>query len=161
MSIVAAMIPVGVALNMASKLIHSRGNPAKTHFSDVLQESLGSRLVKQWDVDGDRALSVSEFGGSATAFARLDRDGDGALTAGELDAGLARVQFQRRANALADAAMRLRDSDNDGTLTAAEFGRDEELFAAVDANGDGRIDRDELLRAYMHEGNSFGEAGGA
>lgn len=159
MSIVAGMIPVGLALNLASKLIHSRGNPAKTHFSDALQESLGSRLVKQWDADGDGALSVSEFGGSATAFAQLDRDGDGALRAGELDAGLARAQFQRRAQALADAAMRLHDSDNDGALTAAEFGRDAELFEAVDANGDGRIDRDELLDAYTRRGGSFGETG--
>ena len=160
MSILAGMIPVGIALNAASKLIHSRGNPSKTHFSDVLQESLGSRLVKQWDVDGDRALSLSEFGGAATAFEQLDRDGDGALTAGELDAGLAQARFERRAHSLSNAAMRLYDSDNDGALTAAEFGRDEGLFAAVDADGDGRIDRDELLRAYMKQPGSFGEIAG-
>lgn len=160
MSIVAAMIPVGLALNVASKIIHSRGNSAKTPFSDVLQESLGSRLVKQWDADGDGTLSVSEFGGSATAFAHFDRDGDGVLKAGELDAGLARAQFQRRAQSLTDAAMRLYDFDNDGTLTAAEFGQDAKLFEAIDANGDGNIDRDELLGAYMRKGSSFGETEG-
>ena len=160
MSIVAAMIPMGMALNVASKMIHSRGNSAKTPFSDVLQESLGSRLVKQWDADGNGALSVSEFGGSAAAFAHLDRDGDGALRAGELDAGLARAQFQRRAQSLTNAAMRLYDSDNDGVLTAAEFGRDAKLFEAIDANGDGNIDGDELLGAFMRKGSAFGETEG-
>ncbi len=155
MSILAGMIPVGMALNMASKLIHSRGGHPKTSFSDVLQESLGSRLVKQWDGDGDGALSVSEFGGAPKAFARLDRDGDGALTAGELDAGLAQAQFQRRASALSNSVMRLYDSDGDGALTAAELPLDEEVFAAIDVDGDGRIDRDELLRAYMHQNASL------
>lgn len=154
MSILAGMIPVGLALNMASKLIHSRGGHPKTSFSDVLQESLGSRLIKQWDGDGDGVLSVSEFGGAPKAFAQLDRDGDGALTAGELDAGLAQAQFQRRANALSDAVMRLHDSDSDGALTAVELPLDDDVFAAIDANGDGRIDRDELLRAYMPQSGS-------
>jgi len=154
MSILASAVPVSMALNMASKLIHSRGNPAKTDFSDVLQESLGARLVKQWDADGDRTLSLSEFGGAASAFAQFDRNGDGALTAGELDAGLAHAQFQRRAHALTDTVMRLHDSNNDGVLTAAELGRGEELFSDIDANRDGHIDRDELLRAYLRHGRS-------
>lgn len=154
MSLLAGMIPVGLALNMASKAIHARANSAKTNFSDVLQESLGARLIDQWDTDGDQALSLSEFGGPATAFEQLDRDGDGALTGGELDAGLAQAQSQRRAQALTDAVMRLHDSDNDGTLSALELAKDEKVFAQIDANGDGQINRDELLDAYMKRGPS-------
>lgn len=160
MSILASMVPVGVALNMASKLLHSRGGHPKTSFSDVLQESLGSRLLKQWDGNGNGALSVSEFGGTPKVFAQLDRDGDGSLTAGELDAGLARAEFQRRAGALAASVMRLHDSDGDGALTAAELPLDEGVFARVDVDGDGRIDQGELLRAYMGQDGSASETGG-
>ncbi len=160
MSVLASVVPVGMALNMASKLLHSRGGQPKTSFSDVHQESLGARLVKQWDGDGDGALSVSEFGGTPKAFAQLDRDGDGSLTAGELDAGLARAEFQRRASALSDSVMRLYDSDGDGSLTAAELPLDEGVFARADVDGDGQIDRDELLRAYMGQDGSASETGG-
>lgn len=151
MSVLAGMIPLRLALNVASKVIHARENTGKTDFSDVLQESLGARLVKQWDTDGDSALSVSEFGGTAKTFAQLDKDGDGVLSSGELDAGLAHVQSQRRVQSM----MRLHDSNNDGTLTLAEFGKDEKVFAQIDANEDGEINQNELLRAYMQQSTAL------
>lgn len=69
------------------------------------------------------------------------------------------MQFGRalhEAIAAADSAVHntlaLRDLNSDGMLSLDESGMSSKAFARLDTNGDGALDRFELLKAYMDTG---------
>jgi Ca2+-binding EF-hand superfamily protein len=117
----------------------------------ALQEKLFNKL----DVNGDGGIDQSELGdflnyvssatGSTTQtdssqlFKTLDADGDGAISKQELTDGAKKVFEELRAQ-LASTK-----SDKSGESQAAANKPDpKELFAKMDANGDGSISQDEL-----------------
>lgn len=151
MSVLAGMIPISAAINAASKLLHGMRRHGEGDFGAVLQETMGQQIVKRWDADGNGSLSVGEFGGDARLFAQFDRDGDGALTARELDLGLRELGREQALQAHIDHTMRLRDADHDGSLTAAELGLAAPEFQRLDANGDRVVNRQELIAAYREQ----------
>lgn len=93
------------------------------------------------DTNGDGAVSIDEYL-AGTAGDRIDVDGDGLITLEEYIANFTRVRGDGQ---LADA-IRERfagiDGDDDGVVTLAEYRH--EMFANLDRNDDGLLQPREL-----------------
>lgn len=106
----------------------------------------GMKLLTGADANGDGVVTRDEYARARAAnFARLDRNKDGAIS---------KADFKRLARFKPDAARRLdaliaaMDTNQDGTATRAEFeAAPMPLFDRADANGDGRIDANEMTAA--------------
>lgn len=111
----------------------ARGNPA-------------GRVMERWDADRSGGISATEAAAAesgsrvATAFSRIDADGDGSVTKGELKADF---RAYRR-----DGTPRGEDGARPlagpAPLGAAPQSLFEALVASADADGDLRISADEL-----------------
>jgi hypothetical protein len=97
-------------------------------------QEFGSGLAGVLDVNGDGSVSGMEWGdagagwvGADAALADWDGDGDGALSADEVVAGVEGSDLWTQW-----------DQDGSGALDRSEF--DAAVFAAWDSNGDGFVD---------------------
>ena len=111
-----------------------------------------ARAFDQLDRDSDGAITRAEFAiARDTEFARLDADHDGTISRAEFidrrlpqsDLPSARVDILRRTLEARFAAI---DANGDGRITQVEYttyGRT--LFVRLDRDGDGRITRAEFL----------------
>ena len=110
------------------------------------------------DTDGDGAISAAELeaAGPAAAFAEADTDADGMLTADELTTFRAAQEAAREARRSRMMIGRL-DTDGDGRLTLEDLSKRSDrraaLFEKADTDGDGTLSAEELgtLRAEMRE----------
>ena len=102
---------------------HSRGRGPGPKFDDI-------------DADGDGAISRDEF---KAAKSRSHRRGK----PGRHDSGDKANKADRKERLFA----RL-DADEDGYLSLAEFNKPVERLRALDANGDGQVDRSERRSGY-------------
>ncbi len=116
-----------------------RRDPRAEHRTEM--ESAWRWLAQRYDGDGDRRITLAEHGRGEAAFAHLDRDGDGAVTAVDLacdailppDLGIPLLLPRLIGGPLVDAAPV-------GQLAA-------ELHA-LDQGGDGRVGRDEFQARF-------------
>ncbi len=163
MSFLASVVPAISLVRAVSDLFQGRGggspNPApSTDFGQLLSqtmESPGATFLAARDADGNGSLNAAEFGGDAGIFQTLDQDGNGQLDLGELDRGFA-VQFARhQAEAAAQRVVELNDVNGDGQLTARELGVPEAGLAPMDLNGDGLLNKAELMSAYAQQNRSI------
>ncbi len=97
-------------------------------------------VLARLDKDGDGQISAEEFPGAARDFARLDRNHDGAITSADFDFS---------ANALAPSPgmtlfMRA-DRDGDGKLTKAEL---DAFFNRADSDGRGFLSLDDAKAIF-------------
>lgn len=90
--------------------------------SATAQVRASSDYLRRMDRDGDARVSLGEYQAwMGYAFDRMDVDGDGTLTPGELPGGRGRpVSLAEHRDALA-AAFRRQDSNRDGVLDAREL----------------------------------------
>jgi Ca2+-binding EF-hand superfamily protein len=111
-------------------------------------------LFNKLDVNGNGGIDQSELGdfldyvSSATGstsqtdssqlFRTLDADGDGSISKQELTDGAKKLFEELRAQLVST------QSDQSGDAQAANKPDPKELFAKIDANGDGSISQDEL-----------------
>ena len=101
----------------------------------------GDRLLNRVDRNGDGAIDREEAQAfRAALFLRLDRDADGAVTEAEMIEA-AQERMARRASKMF-ARM---DGNGDGRLDRDELAaRGEARFDRTDANGDGRVTMEEI-----------------
>jgi hypothetical protein len=95
---------------------------------------------KKYDRDGDGKVSRAEFPGDDTDFSRLDRDRDKALTAADFD-------FSTSALASSPGAMLFMraDADGNGKITREELNA---FFKAADTGGEGFLSLSDLQEAF-------------
>jgi Ca2+-binding EF-hand superfamily protein len=115
--------------------------------------------INMYDANSDGYLVEEELPsglpGIATTFDALDGDDDGKLYLDELTqylrqrAGAALAQIRARAADQADALFAALDADNDGRLETRELDRTPELLAALDADADGIVASSELPGAMV------------
>jgi Ca2+-binding EF-hand superfamily protein len=133
----------------------------------ALQEKLFNKL----DVDGDGGIDQSELGdfldyvSSATGgttqtdssqlFKTLDADGDGAISKQELTDGAKKLFEELRAQL---ASTKSEKTGKSAESQAASKPDPKELFAKIDANGDGSISQDEL-GTFMSQKPEHGHGG--
>ncbi len=156
------------------------GNPADQPAlpADPLADAAGggapNTLFAALDIDGDGVVSKVELRRAMASLKKLDADNDGSLTLAECGGGVAaaggaapvanndQAQWLERIMA--------KDKNADGRLTPEELTENEkQMLRDADQNGDGAIDRQELmamennrnLRGGAASGNLAGGAGPA
>ncbi|MGI5819299.1 MAG: EF-hand domain-containing protein [Armatimonadota bacterium] len=118
------------------------------------------------DANNDGKIDRDEFRGPDEAFARLDRNADGFITRDELagqGAGQGAQARGERAGRAAEGAqgdpaerwqqmLQRFDRNNDGQISADEFGGREEFFLRLDVNRDNVITADEAMQVMNRRG---------
>lgn len=104
-------------------------------------ESPLAYLLDRYDSNGDGAVSWSEHGRTAQAFARLDRDGNGLVDSADYAAAPAKGSRMRGERAALLIGAYLQQDENGSFLASEELGR---AFEAYDSNGDGLLDEEEF-----------------
>lgn len=152
MDVLASIVPIRAALDFITGLLQSRPHsPAvdgQQSFAQALEQSLGATLVSKRDVDGNGTLSIAEAGIDEAMFQQFDMDHNGELTAGEINLGIAQWRSERRAETATDTLLRRHDFNQDGQLNVTELGAPRDVFARLDADGDGMLSRREITEAY-------------
>lgn len=103
-----------------------------------------SNLIDEKDADGDRVLNMEELDVSEDTFAKLDSNADNVVDRVELSKALPRYLLDQKNSNLISG----NDTDGDNALSAEEYGVHESLFAKIDTNEDGVVDKDELNSFY-------------
>jgi hypothetical protein len=108
------------------------------------------RIFARMDADGNGAISAAEGEAAAVRqFERRDADGDGFLSKAEFAAHerAGRLSEEQQAKLGAHRAQRFAamDENDDGRVAAAEFfAAAQRRFTAADRNGDGQVTLDEI-----------------
>lgn len=152
----------------------------------------GGDLMSELDADGDGAISAEEVGLEAASaeaqefFAAIDTDADGSLSETELDDMRSRMEEAMQALLASGGAGGMRapmgpppeppsiaslDADEDGAVSAEEFGLDgaseavQQLFTEIDSDQDGTLSASEVeafdsqMQAAMEATRPRGEMG--
>ena len=108
------------------------------------------------DQDGDDRVSRDEHQARAREmFETMDADGDGKVTAAEMNAAHEQIRGKklRRAGASAADKIKRMDTDGDGALSAEEHGASaRQVFSEMDEDSDGFLTRDEMGNAHRRMG---------
>lgn len=105
---------------------------------------VGSRWFRSADSDKDQRITREEADRlEVRRFSRLDHNGDGTVTAEEIDRYLSERSARRR-----ERILRRLDANRDRSITRAEIdARTADMFATLDADSDGGITEAEI-RSY-------------
>ena len=107
-----------------------------------------ARMFDRLDANNDEQINRDEIKPVvAKRFKRFDTDGDGVVSAAEIDAHLMKRVERQRAHIL-----KRFDRDDDGAVSRAEFDRQvARMFDLADENDDGLVSREEAreMRAEM------------
>jgi Ca2+-binding EF-hand superfamily protein len=105
----------------------------------------GDKKFAKMDTDGDGAISKSEHSaGAQRMFAEMDSSGDGVVTVREMDAMIAKSDDKNRGEMSAKEKLSMADQNSDGRLLATEHAAHAEaMFGKMDTNGDGSLSMQE------------------
>ena len=101
-------------------------------------------LIKERDTNVDEVLSIDEAGSFKDVFSKIDTDGDGQVTADELNTAYFASQVYQTPSSMISS----NDTNGDGTLSIDELGISQDNFSKIDTNSDGRASSDELNAAH-------------
>jgi Ca2+-binding EF-hand superfamily protein len=114
----------------------------------------GMTRFDRLDADQSGDITFEEF--SAALKSRIgdaDKDHDGKMTVAEIATEIERMRAERMARRIIERF----DTDGDGMLTAAEIeSRQKKMFALLDRNDDGKVEKDEMPRGKFRHGNLRG-----
>ncbi len=111
-------------------------------------------LSDKYDADGDGRIDREEYDRSDDAFARLDKDGSGAITEEDLAGGGGVMSGSMMASMT--LRMHFQDDDDGEVLARAEV---ESRFAALDTDGDERLTSEEFDRGIATVEDDTGMGG--
>lgn len=107
----------------------------------------GGDKMQMMDTNKDGMISAAEHtAGARQMFLKMDADGDGRVTATEMDAvhGMQGGGTPAPAMSAADKIKTI-DADHDGAITAAEHEAGSRgMFSKMDVNGDGNLTQAEM-----------------
>ncbi len=118
--------------------------------------AMAGQLLANADANHDGVISHEEFiEARARLFPQLDRNHDGQLDAGELQA------MGGDASRFAGMAIRRADGNGDGRLSQVEFNAmPTRMFDQLDRNHDGVLDQTEITAARAQTGQMAGQMAG-
>lgn len=121
------------------------------------QDQRGARMFDRFDSDASGAVSLDEFvKGADRRFSRMDRNNDGTVTEGEVDAFIA-----KRTRRIKDRILSRLDANGDGAITQAEFEAvRRDRFARLDVDKSGEIEKAEAREAFKRHGKRHGQRHG-
>ena len=133
---------------------------AENNASAKMRDGMMARLDKAMS-DSDGAITFDQF--SSVMDKRLKKlvaDNGGKLTVAQLADALEKARFERMAKRI----IARYDSHGDGTLTTEDItGREKKIFAMLDKNNDGKIEKSELPKGGRfgrhRQGNDEGNDG--
>lgn len=161
MSILSGILALDTLVRSAGTLLNHVAKPRaagasvalpKGNFLNVLEQTIGAKIVAQNDFDGNGSISASEFQGAKSEFKILDADGDGKLTAPEINARYGALLAHRQSESMVNRMMALSDFDSSGGLDNSEMGMTPEEFSVLDVDGDGQLVPVELMQLFTQRG---------
>ena len=104
----------------------------------------GRMRLERADADKSGDISFEEFSAAMqNRIANADADKDGKITVAEMASEIEKMHAERMAKRI----MTRFDTNGDGVLTSDEVeGRQKKIFAYLDRNEDGKIDKGEMPR---------------
>ena len=162
--------PLALCLGLAAAGVSAADVPAPGDTARAERRAQFEARFTAADADRDGRLDrvEAEAAGSHLVrfFDRLDADADGELTREELAAAHGRRGHRGHGGfAFFAGLVKGMDDDGDGAISRAELGTKmpiwSDAFTTIDANADGRLERDELraharARHGLHEGRGDG-----
>ena len=115
-------------------------------------------ILRKYDADANGRIDLVEFAvlvRELQLFSSFDKNGDGTLQSSELRPALHTLGLHKVSVPQVEAILRAWDDDGDGVISLVEFSclvRDLRVFAAIDTDGDGSIDPEELRVALSQLG---------
>ena len=115
-------------------------------------------ILRKYDSDANGRIDLVEFAvlvRELQLFSSFDKNGDGTLQSSELRPALHTLGLHKVSVPQVEAILRAWDDDGDGVISLVEFSclvRDLRVFAAIDTDGDGSIDPEELRVALSQLG---------
>ena len=111
----------------------------------------GMMSLDRLDKDANGDVTFDEFSAAMDKrMSEADTNGDGKLTVAEIAAEIEKMRTERMAQRLVDRF----DTDGDGVLTKAEIeSRQKKVFALLDRNDDGKIEKSELPHRKFNNRN--------
>lgn len=103
--------------------------------------------MQMMDTNKDGVVSASEHtAGARSMFGKMDADGDGRVTAAEMDAAHKGMGSHSATAGMSSAdKIKAIDADGDGVITASEHDKGSSgMFQRMDANGDGNLSFEEM-----------------
>ena len=118
-------------------------------------------LVLALDVNHDRVIDANEIANASNALLTLDKNGDGRLTADEYLPGLPANAPKDAPHPPQPAILKALDVNGDGVIDANEIANAPAALKTLDKNGDGKLTRDEFIGPRPHMGPPPGQNGDA
>lgn len=146
------LIPTAIILVMGGAAIAVAAGGDRHGDHEARHQARLDRMFDTFDINADGKITKAEIeAGREARFAASDTNGDGALSEAEIRASLAK-RAEARADRMVSRMMERADSDNDGSISLAEYQdtprrKGGKMMKRLDADGDGVITRAEAEEA--------------